>query len=346
MHASARSTTCLVISSFATVLSGALLTAATPAQAQTVTLKFASFEPPQAPFTARAFATWAEDVSKASNGALKIEMFAGGTLGRNPLQQFKLVQDGIADIAWTIPGYTPGRFDDTEVVELPFIVNNSTEGSLALTRMLAKDQLVGFADLKMLMIGNVPPVSLHGKFPIKTLADLKGKRMRAASTVTGKVVEAMGAVPVVIGAPATAEAISKGVVDGTLAEWNFVATFKIDEVAQHHMALPLGGTAVMVPMLKKRYESLPPAARAAIDKFSGEAFARRFAAVGDAQITAVPAAIRAKGKNTIVQPDAAVQDEFKRAVQPVTDQWRKAKPRNELVYKAFVAELERVRAGK
>jgi TRAP-type C4-dicarboxylate transport system substrate-binding protein len=313
---------------------------------QTVTLKFASFEPPQAPFTARAFATWAEDVSKASNGTLKIEMFAGGTLGRNPLQQFKLVQDGVADIAWTVPGYTPGRFDDTEVVELPFIVNNSTEGSLALTRMLAKDQLVGFADLKVLMLGNVPPVSLHGKFPIRTLADLKGKRMRTGSSVGGKITEAMGAVPVLMGAPQTAEAISKGVVDGTLAEWNFVATFKIDEVAQHHMLLPLGGTAVMVPMLKKRYELLPPAARAAIDKFSGEAFARRFAAVGDAQMTAVPAAIDQKGKNTIVRPDAATQDAFKKAVQPVTDEWRKAKPRNERVYQAFVAELAQVRAGK
>ncbi|MFN0304974.1 MAG: hypothetical protein ACKVQU_32005 [Burkholderiales bacterium] len=76
--------------------------------AQPVVLKFASFESAQAPFTAKVFTTWAEDVTKASNGALKVEMFVGGTLGRNPLQQLKLVQDGIADLAWTVPGYTPG----------------------------------------------------------------------------------------------------------------------------------------------------------------------------------------------------------------------------------------------
>jgi len=329
-------------------LSIGMLTGA--AAAQPVTLKFASFEPPTAPFTARAFMTWAEDVTKASNGTLKIEVFTGGTLGRNPLQQFKLVQDGVADMAWTVAGYTPGRFDDTEVVELPFVVNNSLEGSLALTRMLAKDQLVGFADLKMLLIGNVPPVSIHGKFPIKTLADLKGKRLRVGSGILGKSVESMGAVPVVIGAPATAEAISKGVVDGTLAEWNFVQTFKIDEVLSNHFSLPLGGSAVMVPMLKSRYEKLPPAAKAAIDKYSGEAFARRFAAIGDAQATDVPAGIRAKGKNTIVTPDAATAAAFRKAVEPVTDAWRKAKPRNERVYQAFTAELEQVRkqlaAGK
>jgi TRAP-type C4-dicarboxylate transport system substrate-binding protein len=315
------------------------------AWAQPVILKFASFEPSQAPFTSRVFTTWAEDVTNASNGTLKIEMFAGGTLGRNPLQQLKLIQDGVADIAWTVPGYTPGRFDDTEVIELPFLVNNSLEGSTVLTRLYAKDLLAGFADLKPMFLGNVPPVSLHGKFAIKTLADLKGKRMRVASTVTSKVVEAMGAVPVVIGAPQTAEALAKGVIDGTLAEWNFVATFKIDEVVSNHMALPLGGTAVMVPMLKSKYDSLPPAARAAIDRFSGEAFVKRFAAVADAQITAVPEAIEKRGKNTIVRPDAATQESFRKAVQPVADEWRKAKPRNERVYQAFVEELARVRAG-
>lgn len=316
------------------------------ALAQTTTLKFSSFEPAQAPFTAGVFAKWAEDVSKASNGTLKIEMYPGGTLGRNPLQQFKLVQDGVADIAWVITGYTPGRFDDTEVVELPFLVNSTLEGSTVLTRMLAKDQLVGFADLKVFLIGNVPPVSLHGRFPIKSLADLKGKRMRAASTLTGKIVESMGAVPVLIGAPNTAEALAKGVVDGTLAEWNFIKTFKIDEVVQHHMALPLGATAVMIPMLKKKYDSLPPAARAALDKYSGEAFVKRFAAVADDASVSVPAAMAQRGKNTILKPDAATEDAFKKAVQPVTDAWRAQKPRNERVYQAFVAELERVRAGK
>ena len=183
------------------------------AQPQPIVLKFANFEPPTAPFTARVFIPWAEEVTKASNGLLKVEMYTGGTLGRSPLQQLKLVQDGVADLTWTVAGYTPGRFDDTEVVELPFIVNNSYEGSMTLTRLLAKDVLVGFADLKLVFLGNVPPVSIHGKFPLKSLADLKGKRMRVGSSIGARIVESMGAVPVLIGAPATTEAISKGVVD-------------------------------------------------------------------------------------------------------------------------------------
>lgn len=328
------------------IASAALISLALPASAQPVVLKFASFEPPTAPFTSRVFIPWAEDVTKASNGTLKIEVFAGGTLGRNPLQQLKLVQDGVADMAWTAAGYTPGRFDDTEVSELPFLINNSLEGSVALTRLVARGELVGFVDLKMLLIGLVPPVHLHGKFPLKTLADLKGKRMRIGSSMGGKIVEAMGAVPVLIGGPAAAEAISKGVVDGILCEWNFVQTFKIDEVTQHHLAMPLGGTTVMIPMTKKRFDSLPPAGKAAIEKFSGEAFARRFGAVGDTSNTTNLERVSAQSKHVVTKADVAVQAEFRKALEPVTETWRKAKPRNEYVYQAMVAELAKVRAEK
>ena len=317
-----------------------------PALAQTVTLKFASFEPPQAPFTARVFATWAEDVTRASNGALKVELFAGGTLGRNPLQQFKLVQDGVADIAWVVPGYTPGRFDDTEVAELPFLVRSAMEGGKVFSRLLAKDQLVGFADIKVLMLAMVPPVNIHTRFPLKSLTDLKGKRLRVGSTVGSKIAEALGAVPVLIGAPNTAEALSKGVVDGTFAEWVFVQAFKIDEVTQQHTLTPLGGTAVMIPMLKKRFDALPPAAKAAIEKHGGAALLERFAAIADGLQVSVPEALAKRGKNTMYKPDKATEDAFRAAVQSVSDDWRKQKPRNDRVYRAFVAELEQVRAGK
>lgn len=316
------------------------------ALAQPVVLKFASFEPPTAPFTSRVFMPWAEDVTKASNGALRIEVFAGGTLGRNPLQQLKLVQDGVADLAWTAAGYTPGRFDDTEVSELPFLINSSLEGSVALTRLVARGELVGFADLKMLLVGVVPPVHLHGKFPLKTLADLKGKRMRIGSSMGGQIVEAMGAVPVLIGGPAAAEALSKGVVDGILCEWNFVQTFKIDEVTQHHLAMPLGGTTVIIPMTKKRFESLPAAGKAAIEKFSGEAFARRFAAIGDTSNTTNLERVSTLPKHTVIQADATVQTEFRKALDPITEKWRKTKPRNEYVYQAMIVEIAKVRAEK
>ena len=95
---------------------GLLVTTTLTAEAQQIKLKFSSFEPPTAALTARVMTPWAAEVSKASGGNLQIDMYPGGILGRNPLTQLKLVQDGVADIAWIVLAYTPGRFDDADVV--------------------------------------------------------------------------------------------------------------------------------------------------------------------------------------------------------------------------------------
>lgn len=320
--------------------------AAPVAAQQPVKLKFASFEPPQAPITGKVFTPWAQDVTKASNGTLEIEMFPGGQLGRNPLQQLKLVEDGIADLTWTVPGYTPGRFDDVEVTELPFLVRTAREGSLALTRMHQKGQLAGFGDLKLLFIGTVPANNIHSTFPIASVADLKGKRIRTGSAQLARLVESLGAAPVQLGAPQVAESLSKGVIDGSLNEWNFVATFKLDQVATHHFALPMGTVAVMVPMLKSKYDALPAAAKDALDRYSGEALARRFAEVVDGVNEATRERVEKSAKNKVVVPSAAQEAEWRKATQALTETWRKARPRNEAVYTAFTQEVEAVRAGK
>ena len=42
-------------------------------------------------------------------------------LGGTPPQLYDQARDGVADIVWTLPGSTPGRFPSTEVFELPFV---------------------------------------------------------------------------------------------------------------------------------------------------------------------------------------------------------------------------------
>jgi TRAP-type C4-dicarboxylate transport system substrate-binding protein len=316
---------------------------AVSASAQTVTLKLASFEPPQAPITGGVLAPWAKEVMADSGGTLKIDLFPGGTLGRNPLQQLKLVQDGVADITWTVPGYTPGRFDDTQVAELPFLVTDATSGSLAMTKLHQQGMLRGFDDIKLLLIGTVPANNVHSREPVKSLADLKGRKIRAGSSQIAKLVEALGAVPVQIGAPQVAESLARGVIDASLNEWNFVATFKIDEVVRHHVDVPMGTVAVMVPMMKAKYDSLPPQARAAIDKHSGEALARRFGAVVDKTNETTRERVAKSGKNTVLVPPQAERDAWRAAVQPVTDAWRKAAPQNEKIYQAFTEALKQSR---
>src|SRR5688572_1681445 len=73
-------------------------------------LKFAIFTPENEMTNQVVFKPWAERVTKDSGGALEIQSFPNGALGRNPGLQAKLLQDGVADIAFVIPSYTPGVY--------------------------------------------------------------------------------------------------------------------------------------------------------------------------------------------------------------------------------------------
>lgn len=308
-------------------------------------LKLSSFEPPAANITANVLTPWAKEAAAASGGSLQVDIFAGGTLGRNPTQQLKLVTDGIADIAWVVLPYTPGRFDDTEVVGLPFVTSNALEASLALHQLYADGALVGFDGLRMLAVATTPPVAVHSNQPVRLPADLKGRRVRAGGDHLARVVESLGGAVVQLGGGQIAEGLSRGVVDMTLNNWGFVGDFKVNEVTSHHLDIGLGSVAVGVVMRQDRYEQLPAQARTALDKASGAALSRKLGAAFDRQEVEVRDRVRKSARNTVVTPSAAELAEWKRLIEPVNAKWVAEKPRNQRTWRSFTDALAKVRAA-
>ena len=95
--------------------------------AQDVTLRLHQFLPPQGTVPAKALTPWAKKIETESNGRIKIQLFPSMQLGGTPPQLFDQARDGVVDIVWTLPGYTPGRFPKSEVFELPFMAGLSAE---------------------------------------------------------------------------------------------------------------------------------------------------------------------------------------------------------------------------
>ena len=91
------------------------------AQAPQVTLKMHHFLPPVSNGHAKFLAPWARKVEADSQGRIKIDIFPSMQLGGTPPQLYDQARDGVADLVWTLPGSTPGRFPGIEVVELPFV---------------------------------------------------------------------------------------------------------------------------------------------------------------------------------------------------------------------------------
>lgn len=315
------------------------------AQAEPAKLRFSSFEPPTGFVTHDILTPWAEEVTTASKGAIEIEMYAGGTLGRSPAAQLKLVEDGVADIAWIIPGYTPGRYADTDVVNVPLAVESSLGGSLALTNMMAKGLIGQEKGVKVLGIFSTGPGGLHTKMPINTLADVKGLKLRCAGAQQVAVIEALGGTAVSnITGPTAAESISRGVIDGTLAEWNAVDTFKMDRVAEYHTNIPMGAIAVLVVMNQAKYDSLSDEAKATLDQFSGKPFAQRFGSLLDAHMSTVEAKLRASPKHFFNDPKGDAAVEWQAALAPVATQWANSVPNGVALLSALKEELKT--AGK
>lgn len=311
-------------------------------------LRFASFEPPVGFVTSKVLSPWAEEVSAASNDSLQIDIFAGGTLGRDPTTQLQLVLDGVADIAFIAPAYTPGRFDQTSLVEIPFLVPSSEVGSVAAARMI--DQGLwsggGFDDVKVLGVFVTSPVHYASTKPVNALEDVKGQNVRTSGAIKLKVIEALGGVPVGgIAAPKIAESMSRGVLDATPTEFTGLQIFRVLDLDTHHFEVPLGSSALMVVMNKDKYASLSDDAKAAIDGLDGEAFSQRFGSLFDANEASIRADSVAAENNTVVTPDAAEIQRWKDAAAPAGQSWIDEADDRQGLYDAFAAEVENVVAG-
>ncbi|SHK48210.1 TRAP-type C4-dicarboxylate transport system, substrate-binding protein [Shimia gijangensis] len=305
------------------------------------TLRFASFEPPVAFLTKNVFTPWAEQVSAASGGTIKVKMFPGGTLGRSPAQQLKLVEDGVADIGWVIPGYTPGRFDEGTVGELPFLVQSSEAGSNAMWKLYEDGLLQGdYKKFKMIGIFTSYPNFVVSTKPVVKPSDMSGLSFRAPGPTLLSALEALGSVPVGgITGPTIAESMSRGLIDGTLSQWGAVSTFRIGEVAEHYLQAPLGATAMLVVMNKDKYDSLPDEAKAAIDAHSGGDFSDLFGKAFDSNVEASGVKEMARDGITVNAAEGELLEEWRAAVSVATEEWIASTENGQTIHDAFKAAL-------
>jgi TRAP-type C4-dicarboxylate transport system substrate-binding protein len=339
--------TALNIAIACTLLAGAAL----PLAAQTpTTLRFATFLPPNGIFTGAegVMARWGKAVEQDSGGLVKLEILPGGTLGaagRNPGAQLKMVTDGIADMSFVIPTTTPGRFPDDNLFGLP-VTESSLEGSLVFWRLHQAGLMRGYDDKSFVIIGLIvnPPNTLHSKQPINSLEDMKGKRMQSSGHEQQEVLRALGATPVgTVTVRDAAEAISRGVIDGTPKDWIALHSFRIADAAPYHVDIPLGSATIMIAMNRARYDALPPAARAAIDKNSGEVFVRMAAETFDRTLKTNYDKTKADPKHTIVTLPKDEQARWDQAIESSIAAWRAESPVNEKLWQAFLKQRTDVR---
>lgn len=301
----------------------AALTAA-PALAQDVTLKLHQFLPAQANVPKLVLDVWADKVEADSNGRIKVERYPSMQLGGKPPELMDQAIDGVADIVWTVVGYTPGRYPSTEVFELPFMMTNARATSRAYWQMFEthmKDK--EFSNVHILGAWVHGPGMIHTKNPVNAPSDLEGMKIRGGSRSVNSLLTKLGATPVGMPVPAVAEGLSKGVIDGTTIPWEVTSALKVPELVGNHTEF--SGSALytltfVLAMNKDKYESLPDDLKAVIDANSGEEFS---VFAGGTQADADgPARQKAMDMgNNIITLDVAATEEWRALSQPIYDEW-------------------------
>lgn len=298
---------------------------ALPATAQEVTLKVHHFLPTGSTAHSRFIQPWCERISKESGGRLKCQIFPSMQLGGTPAQLYDQAKDGVADIVWTVPGYSAGRFPLVEVFELPFVMKGPEATSKALWDYVQQHDLAEFKDIKALAFHVHGPGVFHMvRKPVKSSADLRGLKVRAPTRQSNKLLAALGATPVGMPVSQVPEALSKGVIDGALVPYEVVPAIKADELTKFHSeadasAGALYTTAFVFAMNRGRYDGLVPELRKVIDANSGIALSGEIGRIfGEAD-----EAPRAVLKNSINVIPGAELDKWKKLSQPVIESWVK-----------------------
>ncbi|MEO0751666.1 MAG: TRAP transporter substrate-binding protein, partial [Pseudomonadota bacterium] len=219
---------------------------------------------------------WAERVMEASQGRIQIDHFPAMQLGGKPPELASQVVDGVADIIWTVAGYTPGRFPQLEAFELPFTMTNAEDTSRAFWQYAEANMMdTDFKDMKILGVWVHGPGVIHSNKPVESVSDLNGMKVRGPTRVITGMLGELGATPVGMPVPAMPEALSKGVIDAGVIPWEVTAALKVPELVKNHTTFgddALYTTAFIFAMNKQKWEALPDDLKGIIQAQSGADF--------------------------------------------------------------------------
>jgi TRAP-type C4-dicarboxylate transport system substrate-binding protein len=304
-----------------------------PATAAETTLRLHHFLPALSNPHTRFLTPWAKKIEAQSGGRIKIDIFPSMQLGGTPPQLFDQAKDGVADIVWTLPGNTPGRFPSTEVFELPFVPSRKAlTNSKACMEYAATHLTNETKDVKLLCFWAHDHGLIHANRRVVTMDDLTGLKLRFPTRLAGEALKALGAAAIGMPIPQVPESLAQKVIDGCVVPWEVVPAIKVHELLKYHTDVPGSPTlytaTFFLAMNKARYDSLPASLKEVIDVNSGMAAAEVAGAVWDEMGLPVLEMVKKRG-NIVTTISEEEKRRWQQTTAPVVDAWiKQMKDRN------------------
>jgi TRAP-type C4-dicarboxylate transport system substrate-binding protein len=336
---------------FASAAALAALAALSPSASAQTKLTMSSWVSPTHLLTKNVLAVWGEQVEKATNGRVKLQM-----LPKHPSAApgtFDAVRDDLVDVSYVTASYTPARHLLPLLAELPGGGATAEINSVAYSRIHWKYlQPVGeYKGVKLLAVFTHGPGQMFNtKRPINKVEDLAGMKIRSGGGISEEMARALGASAFVKPAPESYELLSSGVADGTFFPLESIVSFKLGSVIKYATLFPGGfyGSAFGFFMNEDKWSQLSKADQDAITSVSGESLARLAGKAWDAADAEALAEMKRIGIQ-INEASPELIKEVQERAKSIVDKWVKDATAKGIdgakVLAEFHEEVKRVAAG-
>jgi TRAP-type C4-dicarboxylate transport system substrate-binding protein len=294
--------------------------ASTASAQQTQTLRFANWVPPTHTMTPLQI-EWYKKIEEYSNGGIKVEFDKAAVA--KPQGQYDVVKNGIRDIVWHIPGYTPGRQELLRVAEGPFVCPSAETCSPVVEAWYRKHELDKreFDDVHLLHVWMSGGTHVHTTKEATTLEQLKDLKVRGAGASVNSA-KALGLSVVSFPMNDAYDGLQRGTINGLLSNFEAIVSFNMTELLPFHLEVPgaLASSSFVMIMNKKTYDGLSASNRAAVDKAAGVEGAKMYGKEWDASDERAKKQFREKGQKFNRLTDAQIA-EWKKPLGFVRQGW-------------------------
>jgi TRAP-type C4-dicarboxylate transport system substrate-binding protein len=266
--------------------------------------------------------TWADDVNKETQGRVKITIYPGGALS-TATQLYDTAATGVADMVWMLHGYTPGKFPVSSVIELPFMGNSAVNATKIFYDLKAKYPQIDqeHTNVKILYMWGIDQGQLMTtKASVKTIADVKGLKLRVGSASTSPMVEALGGVPVLMNISDLFDSLQKDVIQGTMLGTSAIKTFNLAPVIDNMVIANIFTNTQGVVVNNVSWSKIPKQDQDIIMNLSGQKQAEVAANAYEAEALLAMDMAKADKMNIYTLP-AAELAKWKEAMNPIYQKW-------------------------
>lgn len=264
---------------------------------------------------------WAYELEAATNGAVRVRIYNNTSPYGDVTKQAVQVEQGQVDIALGLRGAEAGRFVFSSVIELPFVVDNASDGSRALWNLYKGGDLsADFNGFKVLALFVHNPGLIHTAAKrIITPDDLKDLSLRAPNATVAAALTSIGANPVVLQVNDVMPAVKDGTIDGIVTNWgNPLPDF--NRYMRYHTDIAFYTSVFFVVMNQSRFDGLPPNVQSAIEAVSNEKLVTQLGLLWNRWDSPVRDGAAGPGQEILI-PDATQLAQWHDALRPLTGQY-------------------------